>query len=59
MDERLSWSGSVRFGHIGLSVAVAFAHSGVPVIGFDIDRARITELKCGDDRTRDVESELV
>ena len=37
-----------------LPVAVAFARSGVPVIGFDIDAQRIEELKAGHDRTREV-----
>ena len=36
-------------------MAVAFARSGVPVVGFDIDQGRIGELKAGEDRTREVE----
>ena len=36
-------------------VAVAFARQGTPVIGFDIDAARIEELKTGHDRTREVD----
>src|SRR5512139_469222 len=42
-------------GYVGLPVAVAFARSGAPVIGFDIDRRRIDELRLGRDRTREVE----
>ena len=38
-----------------LPVAVAFARSGVPVIGFDIDRKRVEELRAGHDRTLEVE----
>jgi UDP-N-acetyl-D-galactosamine dehydrogenase len=45
----------IGLGYVGLPVAVAFARSGVPVVGFDIDAARITELKSGRDRTREVE----
>jgi len=49
----------VGLGYVGLPVAVAFARSGVPVIGFDIDSKRIQELRSGHDRTREVEpSEL-
>ena len=45
----------IGLGYVGLPVAVAFARSGVPVIGFDIDRKRIDELRAGHDRTREVE----
>ena len=45
----------IGLGYVGLPVAVAFARSGVPVIGFDIDRARLAELRAGHDRTREVE----
>ncbi len=45
----------IGLGYVGLPVAVAFARSGASVIGFDIDRARIEELRSGFDRTREVE----
>ncbi len=45
----------IGLGYVGLPVAVAFARSGVPVVGFDIDAKRIAELKSGEDRTREVE----
>ena len=45
----------IGLGYVGLPVAVAFARSGVPVIGFDIDRKRVDELRAGNDRTREVE----
>jgi len=45
----------IGLGYVGLPVAVAFARSGVPVIGFDIDRRRIDELIAGRDRTCEVE----
>jgi UDP-N-acetyl-D-galactosamine dehydrogenase len=45
----------VGLGYVGLPVAVAFARSGVPVIGFDLAAGRIAELKKGQDRTREVE----
>ena len=38
-------------------MAVSFARSGVPVIGFDIDAARVAELRHGNDRTREVEAD--
>ncbi len=45
----------IGLGYVGLPVAVAFARSGVPVIGFDVDRRRIEELRSGHDRTREIE----
>jgi len=45
----------IGLGYVGLPVAVAFARSGVPVVGFDIDRKRVEELRVGHDRTREVE----
>ena len=46
-------------GYVGLPVAVAFARSGLSVIGFDVDRKRIDELTSGIDRTREVPGEQV
>jgi UDP-N-acetyl-D-glucosamine/UDP-N-acetyl-D-galactosamine dehydrogenase len=46
----------IGLGYVGLPVAVAFARSGVPVIGFDIDQKRIDELRAGVDRTREVDA---
>ena len=45
----------IGLGYVGLPVAVAFGRSGVPVIGFDIDRKRVEELRSAHDRTREVE----
>ena len=45
----------IGLGYVGLPVAVAFARSGVPVIGFDIDRGRIEELRSGCDRTLELD----
>ncbi len=44
----------IGLGYVGLPVAVAFARSGVPVTGFDIDERRIGELRGHIDRTREV-----
>ncbi|AMN42680.1 nucleotide sugar dehydrogenase [Rhodoplanes sp. Z2-YC6860] len=45
----------IGLGYVGLPVAVAFARSGVPVLGFDIDKSRIEELRAGRDRSREIE----
>lgn len=46
--------GVVGLGYVGLPVAVAFAHKGFAVTGFDIDRRRITALENGQDWTGEV-----
>jgi UDP-N-acetyl-D-galactosamine dehydrogenase len=42
-------------GYVGLPVAVAFARSGAPVIGYDLSGERIAELRGGRDRTGEVD----
>jgi UDP-N-acetyl-D-glucosamine/UDP-N-acetyl-D-galactosamine dehydrogenase len=46
----------IGLGYVGLPVAVAFARGGAPVVGFDIDAARVEELRKGQDRTREVDA---
>jgi UDP-N-acetyl-D-galactosamine dehydrogenase len=46
--------GIIGLGYVGLPVAVAFARTGVPVIGFEIDPERVQELRSGHDRTLEV-----
>lgn len=49
----------IGLGYVGLPVAIAFARSQRPVIGFDINEKRIAELSAGHDRTGEVaENEL-
>ncbi len=46
----------VGLGYVGLPLAVHMARH-FPVIGFDVDRARVDELRAGRDRTREVTDE--
>jgi len=46
----------IGLGYVGLPVAVAFAETGADVVGFDVNRVRVAELKAGHDRTHEVES---
>jgi UDP-N-acetyl-D-galactosamine dehydrogenase len=46
----------IGLGYVGLPVAVAFGRAGYPVIGFDIDEGRVSELCAGHDRTHEVEA---
>ncbi len=43
----------VGLGYVGLPIAVAFGKQG-PVVGFDINKTKIAELRCGVDRTGEV-----
>jgi UDP-N-acetyl-D-galactosamine dehydrogenase len=45
----------IGLGYVGLPVAVAFGRKG-RVVGFDINRQRITELRSGHDRTGEVDA---
>ena len=45
----------IGLGYVGLPVAVAFARSGAPVVGFDISSRRIAELREGVERTREID----
>ena len=49
----------VGLGYVGLPLAHAFAEKGFKVSGFDVSDKRISELKSGHDRTRELnEAEL-
>lgn len=48
----------IGLGYVGLPLAVAFAEK-YPVIGFDINRARVNELMRGHDFTLEVSDELL
>jgi len=52
MDRRISVAG---LGYVGLPVATTFARLGVPVVAFDIDARRVSELSQGHDRTGEVD----
>jgi UDP-N-acetyl-D-galactosamine dehydrogenase len=45
----------IGLGYVGLPVAVSFARGGADVIGFDIDADRVSELRAGKDRTKEVD----
>ena len=46
-------------GYVGLPVALAFARHFSPVIGFDVSKERIAELKSGVDRTGEVAADAL
>jgi UDP-N-acetyl-D-galactosamine dehydrogenase len=48
----------IGLGYVGLPLAVEFAKK-YPVVGFDIDEARIRELQSGKDRTKEIDSQVL
>ena len=50
--------GVIGLGYVGLPLAVEFGKR-YPTLGFDIDTARVDELRSGADRTLEVESEAL
>ncbi len=48
--------GVVGLGYVGLPVAMEFARHFEGTVGFDIDEARVSELRTGHDRTGEVEA---
>jgi UDP-N-acetyl-D-galactosamine dehydrogenase len=49
----------VGLGYVGLPVAVAFARRFPGTVGFDIDAAKVAELRAGHDRTGEVDAETL
>jgi UDP-N-acetyl-D-galactosamine dehydrogenase len=49
----------IGLGYVGLPVAVAFAREGASVVAFDVDTARVAELKAGRDRTGEIAAEAL
>lgn len=56
MDLRRKTVAVIGLGYVGLPLAVEFGKVR-PVIGFDVQEARVAELRSGIDRTREVNSE--
>src|SRR5205814_6029564 len=48
----------IGLGYVGLPLAVALAHK-FEVVGFDVDEARVAELRGGHDRTREVDADAL
>ena len=46
-------------GYVGLPVALAFARHFSPVIGFDVSKERVSELKSGEDRSGEVAADAL
>lgn len=45
----------IGLGYVGLPVVAAFGRAGARVIGYDINSARVRELRAGNDKTREVD----
>lgn len=49
----------VGLGYVGLPLAIRFAQTGVPTLGFDIQQTRIEELQANTDRTGEVSADIL
>lgn len=58
LTDKVSSVAVVGLGYVGLPLAVAFSHH-THVIGFDINPARISELRKGHDRTHEVSDDAL
>ena len=54
LHNRTATVGVIGLGYVGLPLAVEFGKHR-PVVGFDIDRARIADLEAGHDRTLEID----
>lgn len=51
--------GVVGLGYVGLPLALAFAEAGMEVVGVDVDREKVEELRSGVSRLEDVSDERI
>ncbi len=49
----------VGLGYVGMPIAVAFAKEGVPVVGFDLNKAKIDLYRQGTDPTKEVGDDVI
>ncbi|MCX8072470.1 MAG: nucleotide sugar dehydrogenase [Candidatus Binatia bacterium] len=56
-ERRQGLVGIIGLGYVGLPLAATFAEGGVAVLGFDIDRSKVEELRAGRSYIRHIESE--
>jgi UDP-N-acetyl-D-glucosamine dehydrogenase len=64
IEQRIARVGIIGLGYVGLPLAHAFSRSGFPVVGFDVDEAKVDRLSRGksyigrisDDAVRQMES---
>jgi UDP-N-acetyl-D-glucosamine dehydrogenase len=59
IESRMARVGIIGLGYVGLPLARAFAARGFPVLGFDIDTAKITQLQAGKSYIGHIDSEVV
>src|SRR5687767_10740195 len=48
IEDRTAKVGIIGLGYVGLPLALAFAEQGFPVLGFDVDPAKVDALSKGD-----------
>lgn len=59
IEQRSAVVGVIGLGYVGLPLATEFARAGFPVVGFDIDNARVATLNEGISHIQDVDSAIL
>src|SRR5437660_5691765 len=59
MDKKPIYAAVVGLGYVGLPLSLQFAHSGVRVLGLDIDRTKVESLNQGRSYIKHISSEAV
>ncbi len=55
LEKNGAWVCIVGLGYVGLPLALAFAKSGLPVLGFDVLKEKVEALKKGTDTTGEID----
>ncbi len=59
IQDRTARVGIIGLGYVGLPLALAFAEQGFPVLGFDVDPAKVEALSRGESYIRHLDAERV
>lgn len=59
IQQRTAQIAVIGIGYVGLPLAVAFAETGFPTVGFDLDTRKVESINRGESYIPDVESPLV
>jgi len=57
IEKRRATVAIIGLGYVGLPLAVAFAEAGFPVVGIDVDAAKVDAINAGHSYIRDIPSE--
>jgi UDP-N-acetyl-D-glucosamine dehydrogenase len=59
IERKKALVGIIGLGYVGLPLARAFVQNGVPVLGLDVDAAKVAKLQCGRSYIKHVSDETI